>query len=264
MWAGKWTEAGQFMERAVADALDNQEDVCQLSWIHSAACAYLEAQNFKAARQAYKRGSRELAYQRLGMKHLASLFETNAELILKWSDTQTSSELMKEWRSRFLSGLIETTTFKVAVIGNYPEHGAGSLIADTLETEGLDSQLLYSETVTSFDELPRECGVVILGGYQAHGVEKLVRPWISHKEYSRMVIMESGAPGFGVIEFNASDRVGVWIGSGHHRDTVSATRHWLESGGVQRFIERLRKTTRQVANQQCLTQQDPLQGSRES
>lgn len=260
MWAGRWNEAGRAVETAISDSIREYDPCLLLGWVNLAACAYLEAQDVQEARKAYERGV-NLASSIPGMKSLANVFDMNAKLLSTWgNEGKKWPELMDEWHARLPDEPSEESVSMVAIIGNYPEHAAGSLIADELEAKGISSQLLYSEKLTNlgeivnqlekgdlsleesldvfFDELPH-CGLVFLGGHLAHSIEELVHPVIHPEEYARMVVMESEPPAFGVLYFDVSSRPGVWIGGGNFRDTVSAVRYWLENGGVQRLVERL-------------------------
>ena len=110
-----------------------------------------------------------------------------------------------------------------------------------MENAGKSSQLFLSEVLRDFDELPCSCGIVILGGWLLDPIVRLMHPVLSRKEYMRMVFMGTQPPHFGVLEFEASGRPGIWIAGLYPWNIVSAVKHWLDTDGVERFVERLCK-----------------------
>ena len=227
------------IEQAISDFICQDDPCILLSRGELAACAYLEAQDVQEAQSAYEHLV-YLARSVPGMKSLENIFDKNAKILSTWGNKPRKwSELLAEWQGHIPERQNEKSIATVAIISNYPEHAVGSLIADMLETRGVDASLFYIETLTNFDKLPTSWGILVLGGHLTPGIEGLMSPVIHAEEYAQMAVMERNPPAFGVMAFDVSSRPGVWIGGMTPRETVSAVRHWLETGGVQRFVERL-------------------------
>ena len=240
MWAKKWREAGQVIERfiRISSNLQTITKYYEIAQIDTLAFVFLQDGDVQTALNTYKWGT-ALSDSTSGLKHLSEIYQTNFQILSGWDKKNKGrSDMMLEWPKRI--NHIHNDPSLVLVISNSPDQGAASLIADRLGECGINCQLLYSEIVPNLSKHLSQKGIVTVGGHLAYGIERLVRPMIRPDKYIKMMMETADEGGRGILTFDMSGCPGVWIGGGTTGGTLKAVLHWIEHRGVQKFITKMK------------------------